>query len=182
MAEEMSFAEAEGLEGKERKGRKVKWLIQLLLLLWIRKIFSSHQVSKSISWHLDLFAAVSFFSESCFLKGIEKCGCRSKECIQLSPGLMLTLLPEHPGTSCSCAKGEPHLGKAHCAEQVEWVGNGAAWASSQAEPGKASIRNSDVYKARCGCLIQNKPLDIFSSSIQAYRVLLGFPPFLQASL
>lgn len=28
--------------------------------------------------------------------------------------------------SCSCAKGEPHLGKAHCAEQVECVGNGAA--------------------------------------------------------
>lgn len=123
MAEEMSFAEAEGLEGKERKGRKVKWLIQLLLLLWIRKIFSSHQVSKSISWHLDLFAAVSFFSESRFLKGIEKCGCRSKERIQLSPGFMLTLLPEH-FPSCSCAKGALHLGKAHCAEQVESAGSG----------------------------------------------------------
>lgn len=49
MAEEMSFAEAEGLEREEKKGRKVKWLIQLLLQFRIRKIFSSHQVSKSIS-------------------------------------------------------------------------------------------------------------------------------------
>lgn len=155
MAKERSFAEAEGLEGKERKGRKVKWLIQLLLLLWIRKIFSSHQVSKSISWHLDLFAAVSFFQWKPLSKRHWKMWVLVKEMYstvsRLNAGPVARTPRHFP--SHSCAKGELHLGKAHCAEQVEGSGNGAAWASSQAEPGRAGIRNSDVYKARCGCLI-----------------------------
>jgi len=66
MAEGLSFAEAEGLEREEREGRKVKWLIQLLLSLQTGKMFSSHQLSKSISRRLALFAAFLFSVKAAF--------------------------------------------------------------------------------------------------------------------
>lgn len=162
MAEEMSFAEAEGLEREERKGRKVKWLIQLLLPFWIRKIFSSHQVSKSISWRLDLFAAVLF----CFVfpqqKQLSK---RHWKMWVLVKGMYLTFCLQASCWLCYQSTQAPSIRDApvprvsfthtkhHCAEQAESTGDKAARTSSQAELGRAGSRSADVQNASHGCLI-----------------------------
>ena len=94
------------------------------------------------------------FSESSFLKGIEVCGCWSRECISLSPGFMLTLLPEHPGAfhqGCSfCAEGELHLGKAPLRGAGEGHSN---WSSTNQQPSRARERRRQEQKASWGCRI-----------------------------
>lgn len=128
--------------GEERKEGEVAYSASSVVLDK-KNIISAPRQQKHFLKSCSLPFFFFPFHWSSFLKGIGKRGCWSRECIYLSPGFMLTLLPEHSGTShqgCSfCAQGELHLSKA---PSLRAGGEHRGWS-----------RSIHVQKASCECQI-----------------------------
>lgn len=100
----MSFTETENLVRERRKGRKVKWLIQLLWSFWIRKIFFVSSQQKHFLTSCSLCCLFFFFFPTQLKQFLERSiinvgSGQGNMFNKLPPGLMVTPLPEYPCAS-----------------------------------------------------------------------------------